>query len=287
APSLATIVMRAAMDDSRDRTPRKLTEDERAKLSDDTALVSQFMQTKLEKDAKKNWDLFYKRNSTRFFKDRHWTTREFGELCGDHFASNRETRPKLLEIGAGVGNFIFPLIEENTNFYIYACDFSPVAVNLIKSNPLYNESTVCKAFVADITSDQFISDCRNHCSEGEVDVVSLIFVLSAINPEKMPAVVKNIFEVLKPGGIVIFRDYGIYDHAMLRFKNGHKLSENFYVRQDGTRAYYFSEDILSSLFENANFEILINRYVLRDTVNKKEGISVPRVFIQAKFMKPL
>ncbi len=28
---------------------------------------------------------------------------------------------------------------------------------------------------------------------------------------------------------------------MLRFKPGHKLSEHFYVRQDGTRAYYFSQ----------------------------------------------
>ena len=39
----------------------------------------------------------------------------------------------------------------------------------------------------------------------------------------------------------MLRDYGLYDHAMLRFGRGHKLSENFYVRQDGTRAYYFSE----------------------------------------------
>jgi len=26
------------------------------------------------------WDLFYKRNSTHFFKDRHWTLREFEEI---------------------------------------------------------------------------------------------------------------------------------------------------------------------------------------------------------------
>lgn len=47
---------------------------------DERALVSGFKQMKLEREAQKNWDLFYKRNSTHFFKDRHWTTREFDEL---------------------------------------------------------------------------------------------------------------------------------------------------------------------------------------------------------------
>ena len=42
---------------------------------------------------------------------------------------------------------------------------------------------------------------------------------------------------------MFFRDYGLYDHAMLRFSKGHKISENFYMRQDGTRAYYFSESM--------------------------------------------
>lgn len=39
----------------------------------------------------------------------------------------------------------------------------------------------------------------------------------------------------------MFRDYGLHDHAMLRFKAGSKLGENFYVRQDGTRSYFFSK----------------------------------------------
>jgi methyltransferase-like protein 6 len=50
------------------------------KLTGDQTLVSDFKQMKLEKEAQKNWDLFYKRNTTNFFKDRHWTTREFEEL---------------------------------------------------------------------------------------------------------------------------------------------------------------------------------------------------------------
>lgn len=61
-------------------TGRVLSPEELHRLADERALVSEFKQLKLEKEAQKNWDLFYKRNSTHFFKDRHWTTREFEEL---------------------------------------------------------------------------------------------------------------------------------------------------------------------------------------------------------------
>ena len=46
------------------------------KLKDNRNVVSDFKQNKLEKEAQKNWDLFYKRNTTNVFKDRHWTTAE-------------------------------------------------------------------------------------------------------------------------------------------------------------------------------------------------------------------
>ena len=60
-------------------------------------------------------------------------------------------------------------------------------------------------------------------------------------------------KVLKPGGLLFFRDYGLYDHAMLRFSPANKLSDNFYVRQDGTRAYYFSKGKLKSSFHLCPF----------------------------------
>ena len=59
---------------------RTLSDKEYKKLSLDTVLVSEYKQHKLKIETKKSWDLFYKRNKTNFYKDRHWTTREFKEL---------------------------------------------------------------------------------------------------------------------------------------------------------------------------------------------------------------
>ena len=156
--------------------------------------ASEFVQSKLEKDARKNWDMFYKRNGNRFFKDRHWVTREFQELLAQEASNDR--RQVLLEIGCGVGNFLFPLIEEKIPFYIYGCDFSQRAVQLCWDNPLYDSSKCC-VFVADATSESFPDALRqsltNH--QDQVDLISLVFVLSSIHPAKMGTVASNLFQV--------------------------------------------------------------------------------------------
>ncbi|XP_029397535.1 methyltransferase-like protein 6 isoform X4 [Mus pahari] len=258
---------------------RILSTEEEEKLKRDEALVSAFKQQKLEKEAQKNWDLFYKRNSTNFFKDRHWTTREFEELRSCRECEGQKLT--LLEAGCGVGNCLFPLLEEDLNLFAYACDFSPRAVDYVKQHPLYNAER-CKVFQCDLTRD----DLLDHVPPESVDAVTLIFVLSAVHPEKMRLVLLNVYKVLKPGRSVLFRDYGLNDHAMLRFKAGSKLGENFYVRQDGTRSYFFTDEFLAQLFVDAGYEEVVNEYVFRETVNKKEGLCVPRVFLQSKFRKP-
>lgn len=209
-------------------TTKELSESEKLLLEkQNTRLVSEFKSMKLEQECKKHWDLFYKRNEDRFFKDRHWTTREFFELIGNGRGK------ALLEIGCGVGNLIYPLIGD-TEWYFYACDLSPRAVELVKKNPAYDESRL-NVFEADVS----IESCFDKMPPFEVDICTLVFVLSAIHPAKFLTVLKNVYSCLKPGGFLLFRDYGLYDMAQLRFKAGHKICENLYMRQDGTRSVLF------------------------------------------------
>ena len=177
----------------------------------DSRLVPEFKAMQLEKDAKKHWDLFYKRNEVRFFKDRHWTTREFEELLG---LGASEKPQCLIEVGCGVGNLIYPLLEDNVRFSkIYACDLSPRAVEFVKvsiclkkshcqyafqnpnmifiylqSHRLYDSNKI-KAFQTDITSE----NCFNKVDH-PIDIATLVFVLSAIHPNKF----KRYCKVAKP-----------------------------------------------------------------------------------------
>lgn len=256
-----------------------LSTDDALKLSiQNSRRVSDHAAQMLELNAKKHWDLFYKRNETRFFKDRHWTTREFQELLDNEDISTRT----LFEIGCGVGNFIYPLVEEKLNFQIVACDLSPRAVEMVKANDKYDPNSM-NIFQCDITTEEVFKNVK----EQSVDIATLIFVLSAIHPDKFVTTLKNIYKLLKPGGLLLFRDYGLYDMAQLRFKPGHKIDENFYMRQDGTRSFYFSLDYLENVFKEANFEVVTSTYVHKKTINRKENLCVPRIFVQSKIRRPL
>jgi hypothetical protein len=109
-----------------------------------------------------------------------------------------------------------------------------------------------------------------------------LFVLSAISPENYPAVAKKLFDQMSPDdGILYFRDYGRYDLAQLRLaqRGGQKLKDNFYIRSDKTRAYYFTNDEVSDIFTGAGFEVLENDYHYRLIENRKDQKQMHRVWI--------
>jgi len=118
-----------------------------------------------------------------------------------------------------------------------------------------------------------------------MDLISLVFVLSALDPSNFALAFQNVSRLLKPGGLVVLRDYGLDDMAMFRFKPGTKVSDRHYVRHDGTMTYFFTTDEISILASQAGLDVESNEYISRRTVNIKEKIDVSRVFIQTKMRK--
>ena len=51
------------------------------------------------------------------------------------------------------------------------------------------------------------------------------------------------------------------------------------------RSFFFSIEHIQELMTKTGFDILTCHYVHRRTVNKKEGVDEPRVFVQGRFIK--
>ncbi|KAJ6810048.1 uncharacterized protein M6B38_157505 [Iris pallida] len=241
--------------------------------------VTPFWKEKYEKDAKKYWDLFYKRHRDKFFKDRHYFDKEWGR----HFKAGEGEKLVVLEVGCGAGNSIFPLLSTYQGIFIHACDFSPRAIDLVKAHKDFSCDQI-NAFVCDIT----LHNLNDTIPSSSVDIVTMVFVLSAVAPEKMTLVLQNIRKVLKPNGRVLFRDYATGDLAQERLTcKEQQISENFYVRGDGTRAYYFTEDFLTSLFTENGFHALEVGVCNKQVENRSLELVMNRRWIQAVYSASL
>ncbi|XP_049850849.1 tRNA N(3)-methylcytidine methyltransferase METTL6-like [Schistocerca gregaria] len=232
-------------------------------------------------EAAAKWDGFYDARGSRFFKDRSYLGRAFSELC----VSGHQQMPRAMEIGCGVGNSLFPLLELNPQLFVFALDCSAKAIELLKDRLREEHSDRVRAFVCDISREEIP---EREIVSSSVDFATMIFTLSAIAPRQMDCALSNVNRKLKVGGLVFFRDYGLYDMTHVRLfakKAQNQLGENFYKRADGTFSYFFSVPLLRALFEKNGFETLECDYDARTLLNRKRKIKMDRVWIQGKFAK--
>ncbi|KAI0167085.1 methyltransferase [Hypoxylon sp. FL1284] len=208
--------------------------------------VSDFDKHRFNSDPAKWWNLFYKNNTANFFKNRKWLQQEFPVL--DKATAEDAGPMTILEVGAGAGNTAFPILANNRNpkLKVHACDFSKKAVEVMRAHEEYN-TDLMQADIWDAAGE----DLPPGLEESSVDVVLMVFIFSALSPKQWEQAVRNIHRVLKPGGEVCFRDYGRGDLAQVRFKKGRYLEENFYIRGDGTRVYFFEKDELARIWTGA------------------------------------
>ena len=244
--------------------------------------VSDFDRNRFNANPEKWWDLFYKQKTSTFFKDRKWLVQEF-PILRDITRSDAGSKT-VLEVGAGAGNTAFPVtrMNENPGLNIVAADFSKKAVETMRGADEYQpELGTLRAEVWDAASE----DLPEGLEEESVDVIIMIFIFSALNPKQWDQAVKNVHRLLRPGGYVLFRDYGRGDLAQVRFKSGRWMEENFYVRGDGTRVYFFEKEELESIWGKA-FQILNLDIDRRLIVNRQRRIKMYRCWIQGRFQKP-
>ncbi|KAK8589538.1 hypothetical protein V6N12_023932 [Hibiscus sabdariffa] len=83
-----------------------------------------------------------------------------------------------------------------------------------------------------LETDSWSVEERSCCIDG-VDFVTLRFHGPL---QIMPPALRECFSVLKPGGMLLFRDYGLYDMTLLRFETDQRVGFREYMRSDGTRS---------------------------------------------------
>lgn len=249
--------------------------------------MPEFWRRKYELENSLNWDTFYKHNQSNFFKDRHYIPDEFSlnELESD---SSRSFH--VVDMGCGVGNALLPMLQQFPNMTAKGFDCSSTAVQLLQERLIAEGfADRCQARPGDMT-DRSISYEDFY---GTADFVLLLFVQSAIAPEHYGYIQELAWKILKPGGVLLFRDYGKYDMAQLRFeqsssRQGNRISDDFYVRGDGTRAKFFTEEELRESWErDGRFrtdEIVVHS---KKFVNRKTEVEMKRIWIQGKWVKQL
>lgn len=116
--------------------------------------------------------------------------------------------------------------------------------------------------VCDVTKDMISASV---CRPGTVNLAFLVFVLSAVPYEFHALVVERLWQSLASDGAVVFRDYGQFDMAQLRFSKSSTASRvpcvtadpeaspdqesvRSFVRHDGTLSHFFNQDDLRHLF---------------------------------------
>ncbi|KAI3894501.1 hypothetical protein MKW92_033084 [Papaver armeniacum] len=269
------------------------------------------------------WQNFHSRHySGRFFKERRYLLKEFPELldcdenskvleigCGngstvlpilrgkhstivyacDCSPEALDRAKEIIETADGV--------SAKHRFCPFVCDFSvnkfPNWLICITCRRTSMKQLVdCETDVkddkdTDLGASTALKPKEAQCCVGGVNFVTLIFTLSAVPSKKMPPAIAECLAVLRPGGVLLFRDYGLYDMTMLRFPPNQRIGLREYVRSDGTRSYFFCLETVRELFVAAGFIELELDYCCINSVNRRNGKSMRRVWVHGKFQKPI
>jgi methyltransferase-like protein 6 len=230
----------------------------------------------------------------------------------------------IVDLGCGLGNACLlnliqtlqqqkPGEEVSPKVNVHFLDISAKAIEKLSNDERYQNGIASGSVTSQVYDVRQPLTIPKHL-EHNVDIVLLLYAMSAIGPhncDDLRNAVTNAINMLKPGGVVLFRDYGRYDDDQLQLNSvsGSQLCNNFYLRdvddgdeidgsnrsELGTGCYFFELDEVREMFEG--LEVL--QLELATRTYKKTGRSAKdlnknggaaerrRIWIQGRFRKPL
>lgn len=132
----------------------------------------------------------------------------------------------ILDYGCGPGSYSIAAAKMvGKSGKVYALDINPLAIRQVKSISL-------KAKLKNIKT--ISSDCKTGLSEGNIDIIILYDVFHDLsNPDE---VLKELYRVLKPTGILSFSDHHMDENEILS-KIGKKKLFNLYKKNKKTYSF--------------------------------------------------
>jgi len=173
----------------------------------------------------------------------------------------------ILELGCGDGKTLLALCGGGRS--VVAVDYAPGAAALARARAY--APPVPAVAVADARQLPFVGNT--------FDAVIVSHILGHNPDAGRGAIVREIRRLLRPGGLVWFRDFSDRD---FRSGTGTPVGPGTRVRGTGIATHYFSEEEVRSLF--SGFEPVFLRY--EDWVLRVRGTPYPRSEIAAQFLKP-
>jgi len=143
----------------------------------------------------------------------------------------------VLELGCGNGKNLPGMIEKGWD--ITAMDCSMKALHLCR--PVIHDAGRLNLVAGDAVYLPFRSSA--------MDAVFSMHIAGHLSETVRPKFAGEILRVLKPGGQVIFRDFGSAD---FRYGKGKMIETGTFLRGNGSFTHYFTKEEVISLFSSFN-----------------------------------
>ena len=245
------------------------------------------------------WEHFFSHDSAtnKFYKMRRYLLLEFPIL--QDIGEGR-----VIEIGAGGGGSLLPVLASNPLASATATDISKTSLVQLKQAAELTLEGSRRIDCVICDSSEPSQENLDRFQDMSADICLIMYTLSAVTPPQLTlsdeepssrgcqrgqeAMMTQAFNALRPGGRLLIRDHGLYDLVQMRIPASQFMGGpgHTYIRGDDTQAHFFTCDEIKLLGESVGFKAEEIRYITVFNRNHKTGAELKRVFIHAQFIKP-